>query len=218
VIDPESVIADFSVSRTVVREAFKVLTAKGLIDARPRTGTYVTDRSRWQLLDSDVMNWRARGASDPLLLIELGEVRQLIEPAAARMAAARRSEVQLEELRAALDAMVAWNGKSYDDLVRADVEFHRTVLVAAGNELLLHFEVILEPALKARDTLMHDHNDDRSFLASHTMVFDAIEAGDGEEAHDRMSQLMTTAARDTESALLLDPVGRALLRDRTSVL
>ncbi|MCY7411658.1 MAG: GntR family transcriptional regulator [Salinibacterium sp.] len=65
VVDPEALSAEFGVSRTVVREAIKVLAAKGLMDARPRTGTRITERSRWRLLDTDVMNWRARNAGPP---------------------------------------------------------------------------------------------------------------------------------------------------------
>lgn len=214
VLDPEDVIAEFEVSRTVVREAFKVLTAKGLMDARPRTGTYITERSQWQLLDSDVMNWRSRGARDPLLLLELGEVRQVIEPSAARMAAARRTDAQVETIRAALDRMISWDGRHYDDLVRADLEFHRSVLTAAGNELLQHFEVILEPALQARDTLLHDHSNDRSFIESHTAVFDAIAAGDPTTAHDRMADMMARAAADAERALADDQRGRDVLSAR----
>ena len=218
VIDPEQLIEEFEVSRTVVREAFKVLTAKGLLDARPRTGTYITERSRWQLLDTDVMNWRSRGASDPLLLLELGEVRQIIEPAAARMAAARRTAAHITELRAALDAMIAWDGVRNDDLVQADLAFHRLVLIAAGNELLQHFEVVLQPALEARDTLLHDRSGDRSFIDSHTKVFEAINNRDSQGAHELMSQMMATAAHDIELVLERDARGRDILRGRSSVL
>ena len=213
-VDPESLSAEFGVSRTVIREALKVLAAKGLVDARPRTGTHVTERARWQLLDTDVMNWRSRGTRDPLLLLELGEVRQIIEPAAARMAASRRTDGHLATLRKAVDTMVAWDGSEFGDLVRADLDFHRTVLLAAGNELLQHFEVILEPALQARDSLLHDHNADRAFVNSHLEVLRAIEAGDGFEAHSQMTRMMATAARDAETALAGDPRAQAAIRER----
>ena len=75
-IDGEAIEAEFEVSRTVVREALKVLSAKGLIDARPRLGTFVRDRAYWNLLDADVMAWRGRAENpDSRLVLELGEVR-----------------------------------------------------------------------------------------------------------------------------------------------
>lgn len=209
VVDPDAVLREFGVSRTVVREALKVLTAKGLVDARPRTGTFITDRSRWQLLDADVMAWRTRGSVDALLLLELGEVRQVLEPPAARMAASRRTDQQVAALDDALDRMTDHAASDHEALIQADLDFHRGILVAAGNELLQRFEVILEPALKARDALLHGRPADQTFLDAHRAIRDAIAEGDAEAAYEMMTQMMTRAAADVRDVLEAEgPVSR----------
>lgn len=203
-LDPELVAREFEVSRTVVREAIKVLAAKGLVGARPRLGTYVTERAHWQLLDADVMAWRATDEPDPRLVIELDEVRLIIEPSAARMAAERRSDEQLERIRAAcdlLDRSYASEEPDRPDHTAADLEFHRAVLAATGNELLEHFEVVLAPALQARDRLAHRHLTTLDFLDGHRSVLDAIAAADPDLAHDRMRALMELSATDSAEAL-----------------
>jgi len=223
-IDPDALLADFQVSRTVMREAIKVLTAKGLVDARPRLGTYVTERSRWQLLDSDVMNWRSQGTPDPLLVLELGEVRQVLEPAAAQMAAVRRTPEQLARIEAALHELES----SFDESSRgdsnatphieADLIFHSSVLAASGNELLARFEVILEPALHARDSLAYAYETTRDFLHDHRAVFEAIAAQDPNAARARMQELMDNAARDTELIITSDTEGKAVIDARLRAL
>jgi GntR family transcriptional regulator, galactonate operon transcriptional repressor len=218
VIDPNDLLQSFGVSRTVIREALKVLATKGLVDARPKRGTFITERSRWQLLDGDVMRWRSEGTPDLLLLLELGEVRQAIEPVAARMAALRRNDEQLKVMEESLVVMDAWDGVTHDVIVGADLAFHSGLLKAAGNELLEQFEVILEPALQARDFLTHSHNPDRSFFRRHKAVFDAIAAGDADLAQGTMAEMMTVAVDDAEVALKQSVVGAEVLRHRIRAL
>jgi DNA-binding FadR family transcriptional regulator len=204
VIDPDGLAHELEVSRTVVREALKVLTAKGFIVARPRVGTSITDRSHWQLLDAEVMSWRATGQPDPRLVIELDEVRLVIEPAAARMAAQRRTEEQLARMGAAMQALedsYLSDDPHRPDHAVADLEFHRAILAASGNELLERFEVVLEPALQARDRLAHDHMTDLNFLDDHRHVYEAIVAQDERQAHRLMTALMELSASDSAVAL-----------------
>lgn len=200
-IDPDALLHEFDVSRTVVREALKVLSAKGLVDARPRFGTFVTERSRWQLLDNDVMQWRSRDDPDPVLVLELGEVRQVIEPAAARMAAVRRTPEQLAAIERALNDMRASADGAHGSLIEADLAFHSAVLSAAGNELLARFEVVLEPALHARDSLAFRQIESTSFLTQHFDVCVAIRAQDPDAAFSTMKLLMDDAAEDTAAIL-----------------
>ena len=214
VIDPNELVQAFGVSRTVIREALKVLATKGLVDARPKRGTFITERSRWQLLDGDVIRWRAGGNPDPLLLVELGEVRLAIEPLAARMAASRRTDAHLDEMAEALDIMGGWDGVNRETVVAADLAFHSALLRAAGNELLEQFEVVLEPALEARDALAHSHSDDRGFYRTHLSVFDAIRTRDADAAHTAMADMMKIAIRDAEDALRAVEGGAALLAAR----
>ncbi len=214
VIDPNELVQSFGVSRTVIREALKVLATKGLVDARPKRGTFITERARWQLLDGDVIRWRAGGNPDPLLLVELGEVRLAIEPVAARMAARRRTDAHLDEMEHSLSIMGSWDGVNRETVVAADLAFHSALLRAAGNELLEQFEVVLEPALEARDALAHSHSDDRTFYSTHLAVFEAIRDRDADAAQTAMLEMMKIAMRDAEDALRAVEGGADLLAAR----
>lgn len=203
-LDPEAVAAEFSVSRTVVREAMKTLIAKGLVRARPKLGTFVADRGDWQLLDADVMEWRIGDRPDPRLVVELDEIRTMIEPSAARLAAERGTAPQRARIQRATDRLeatyVTMDADSQQH-IDADLEFHRSILAAAGNELLEQLEVVLAPALKARDDLAYRHIANREFLRGHRAVCDAIAARSGEDAHAAMVELMSLSARDSRVAL-----------------
>jgi DNA-binding FadR family transcriptional regulator len=150
------------------------------------------------------MSWRATGQPDPRLVIELDEVRLVIEPAAARMAAQRRTEEQLARMGAAMQALedsYLSDDPNRPDHAVADLEFHRAILAASGNELLERFEVVLEPALQARDRLAHDHMTDLNFLDDHRHVYEAIVAQDERQAHRLMTALMELSASDSAVAL-----------------
>lgn len=195
-IDPADVEREVSVSRTVVREAVKVLAAKGLVDALPRRGTYVLPREQWNLLDADIMRWRhtGDGEQDAELLESLSELRSLVEPFAARLAAQRRTTADLAELESALKALS--EGSTVDEHTAADLAFHRGMLVATHNELVARLDVVLEPALSARDALAFSHRD-RGYLALHAAVLDAIRDGDPEQAETAIRNLLSHAAADT---------------------
>src|SRR5947207_14750698 len=96
---------ELGASRTVLREAIKVLAAKGLVESRPKTGTRVRPREAWNLLDTDVLAWQQAGAGSPTLLRALTEVRRFIEPAAAELAALRADTRDQAELARALEEM-----------------------------------------------------------------------------------------------------------------
>lgn len=201
-IEPENLVVELNVSRTVVREAIKVLAAKGLLDSRPRRGTYVLPRQRWNLLDADVIRWRNNGGPDARLMVELEEVRQIIEPWGARLAAERRTSDDVAVLAERLAAMEAAEAEA--DKVTSDIKFHQAVLAAAHNELLEQLEVILEPALSARDrfTLQHIHGDDYSGgVKAHEAVFAGIRDGAADAAFSAMQDLLATAAADTQVSL-----------------
>lgn len=201
-IDVDQLETEYAVSRTVVREAVKVLSAKGLLDARPKRGTFVRDRRHWNLLDADVMTWRDEGQGiDLQLLHDLDEVRQAVEPRGAGLAAQRRTLADLAEIDAALARLVETADGDLEDHVRADLAFHRAVLSASQNELLLRMEIIIEPALRARNALAFSEEHGREFLDAHAQVRDAIAAQDGEAAQRLMEGLLVDAAADTEAIL-----------------
>jgi DNA-binding FadR family transcriptional regulator len=104
--------AGLTASRTVLREVIKVLAAKGLVESRPRTGTRVRPRHAWNLLDPDVLAWHQEGASTAAFLRQLSEVRLIVEPAAAELAARRAGESELQAIDEAYRDMVAGGGRT----------------------------------------------------------------------------------------------------------
>jgi DNA-binding FadR family transcriptional regulator len=187
---------ELDISLTVVREALKVLGAKGLVDARQKRGTFVQPRSNWHLLDSDVIRWRFADGVDHRFLAQLDEVREIVEPAAARLAAERRTDVDLDRLESALGAMAAADDP--DRAVSADLAFHRALLVAAHNELLEQMEVVLEVGLAQRDRIVHaaGHIDDA--IPSHAAVLRAIHDGNPDAAERAVRDLLGKARVDSQ--------------------
>jgi GntR family galactonate operon transcriptional repressor len=192
---------EFRVSKTVVREALKVLAAKGLVESRQKRGTIVRPRSAWRLLDPDVVRWRDGGHPDYAFLENLAEVRQIVEPAAAELAAVRRDEHDLERLEAALEAMSA-SGDDAEKIVAADLLFHRALLAAAHNELLTQMEVVLSSGLQVRDRFVHHSTNWSDSVPTHRAVLHAIRDGDAEAAHRGVERLLTQAAADLAEARL----------------
>ena len=196
-LDLTALQAELDVSLTALRESLKVLAAKGLVDARQKRGTYVRPRADWNLLDPDVLRWQFSAEADVSLLRSLDEVRGIIEPAAVRLAALRRTDEDLARLDAALDAMSG--AKDSSGAVEADLSFHRALLSATHNELLERMETVLESALAARDQLVHgteDASDDP--VPSHRAVLDAVRAQDADGAEAAMRALLDKAVSDEE--------------------
>ena len=196
-LDLTALQAEFGVSLTVMRESLKVLAAKGLVDARQKRGTYVRRRADWNLLDPDVLRWQATSESGASLLRNLEEVRGIIEPAAVRLAALRRTNDDLARLDEALDAMSRADDSR--SAVAADLCFHRALLNATHNELLERMETVLESALATRDQLVHgteDASDDP--VPSHRAVLDCVRAGDARAAEAAMRALLDKAISDEE--------------------
>jgi GntR family galactonate operon transcriptional repressor len=199
VLDLPALREEFDISLTALREALKVLAAKGMIDARQKRGTFVQPRDRWNMLDADVMRWQTTAADDPGLLEELTEVREVVEPAAARIAAGRASEEDIEALREALADMAAAVGDP-EASVEADLAFHRRLMAATHNNFLVRMERIIAIGLAERDKLVHGAPTAEDPVPSHRKVFDAIVAGDPAAAEQAMFALVTKSRDDLEKA------------------
>ncbi|WP_206068717.1 FCD domain-containing protein [Nonomuraea composti] len=189
----------FSVSRTAVREALRVLAAKGLVGARPRRGTFVAPRGHWALLDADVLRWRFADRVDETFLDELGEVRLTVEPVVARMAALRRTDRDLADLEDALAAMRTAAGRVAVDHVEADLAFHHALLRAAHNELMTQLATAIEAGLRLRDqfvpaTLTSDSAD------KHAEVLLAVRKQRPKAAESTMRALIERSIADVELA------------------
>lgn len=185
---------ELGVSRTVIRESLKVLAAKGLVDSRQKRGTFIRAREEWNLLDADILRWQFDGSDRPTLLDHLAEVRAIVEPAGARLAAFRRTDEDLAALETALEAMEN-AGDDRQAIIGADLQFHRVLLAAAHNELLAQIETVIEPALAERDRLVHTRPATDP-LPTHYAVYKAVEAGDPDEAERAMGALLTQAQSD----------------------
>ena len=196
-IDVASLERDLDVSRTALREALKVLAAKGLVDARQKRGTFVRSRSDWNLLDADIIRWQFAERSDDGFLDNLHEVRRIVEPAGARLAAERRTDEDVESLEAALETMAAADGDPVK-AVDADLVFHRALLTATHNELLERMEVLLETGLATRDRLVHGAAPHDDPVPSHRAVLDAIRDQDSAAAESAVHALLDKALADLQ--------------------
>jgi GntR family transcriptional regulator, galactonate operon transcriptional repressor len=199
VLDLTTLRAELDVSLTALREALKVLSAKGMIGARQKRGTFVRPRSSWNMLDADVMRWHIQAAADPGLFDQLTEVRAVVEPAAARMAAERATPADLEALRDALTAM-AEAGDDLEATVDADVTFHRSLLSATHNDFLGQIAQIIAIGLAERDKFVHHANPSADPVPTHRAVLDAVAARDPVAAERAMRTLVEMSVADLKQA------------------
>ncbi|MFG2333468.1 FadR/GntR family transcriptional regulator [Streptomyces sp. NPDC048604] len=190
---PEEIGQRFEVSRTVVRESLRVLEAKGLVSARPNVGTRVRPVSDWNLLDPDIIEWRAFGPQRDDQRRELNELRWIIEPLAARLAAGHGRE----DVQQRLADMVEIMGHAFaqaDGLTfaRADAEFHSLLIQLAGNRMLEHLSGIVAAALQVSGaTATGCERPGESCLAHHARIVDCLASGDAQGAETAMRQLLT---------------------------
>jgi DNA-binding FadR family transcriptional regulator len=184
------------VSRTAYREAIRMLAAKGLVTSRTRTGTRVEDRSRWSLFDPDVLAWHFEVAPRRDYIQSLYEFRTMIEPAAAALAARRRTQDDLAAMVAPLQIMRAESFAS-DRGQRADMDFHHAILTAAGNEPLLSLAAGIGAAIRW-STIFKERKDllRRDAIPDHERVYEAIAAKDEARARQAMTDLLEASLSD----------------------
>ncbi len=182
------------VSRSALREAMKVLGAKGLIESRQKTGARVRERCFWHQLDADVLGWRFAAMPTRAFLAELIEMREIIEPAAAAAAAQKRDRDQLGAIGAACKAMA--DAADRDAWARADVEFHSAVLNAANNELMSSLFNVIATALHSFFVLSARASEDFKYsLPNHFDVYDAIRRRSAPQARAAMQRLVDDSRR-----------------------
>jgi DNA-binding FadR family transcriptional regulator len=197
-LDLPALERELGISRTVLRESLKVLTAKGLIGARQKRGTFVTEPHTWNMLDDDVLQWRGADRTNLVLFEQLGELRGIVEPAAAALAAERADDADLAELGTCLESMEQ-AGPDADTAVAADLAFHAALLRATHNDLLASLRGVIEHGLRQRDLLVHADPHTEDPVPAHRAVFDAIQRHDGAAAATAMRSLLDQAARNFEA-------------------
>lgn len=190
-LPPENkLVAHFGTSRTVLREAVKMLTAKGLVDSRPRRGTIVKPETEWNLADPDILSWLLHRKNVLPLILEFVDVRLAIEPSAATLAARNGDEESIEEMKVAIERMrSAINGE--DDLLSADIAFHVAILKASGNRFFWSLRYMVEVALRFSIRITNKRKIDKdAMIDDHNRILEAITARDQQAAETAMRSLI----------------------------
>ncbi|KJV08706.1 hypothetical protein VZ95_16060 [Elstera litoralis] len=188
----ETLAGELGVSRTALREAIKVLASKGLIESRPKIGTRVRPQRVWNLLDPDILAWSL--ATRPVLefIPKLLELREMVEPGAAALAARNHTPEQAEALTAAFNAMDA--APDLDAWNTADVRFHQAVMTATGNDLIASLGALIDLALSTSFDFTTKHTPaPRHGLPLHKVLLDRVLARDAEGARDAAIALLGDA-------------------------
>jgi DNA-binding FadR family transcriptional regulator len=179
------------VSRTALREALRVLAAKGLVQARPKRGTLIRPVEDWNFLDADILTWRLDSDKDSIRVVdELYELRHIIEPIAASLAASHATARDLKDIREAYQDMsdAGDDGEAIHD---PDVRFHRAIIRASGNSLFSSLAHTMTAALSVNFLMVRD--DPAGHIVSlpdHKKVMDAIAAHDASAARLAMQRLI----------------------------
>ncbi len=187
---------EFSASRTVMREAVKTLTAKGLVTSRASIGSIVQGEQSWNLSDPDVLEWflHSKGNIVPLLR-EFIDFRMGIEPIAAARAAEKADDDKIQNIYKALERMYAAE-RGEENMLDADVDFHVAILEACGNRFLINMRHTVDVAL--RISIRVTNNTKGVALSSaddHAAIADAIKAGDVDRAQNAMYALLSEAQK-----------------------
>ncbi len=182
-------------SRTVIREAIKMLTAKGLVGSRPRRGTYVEPESRWNILDPDVLRWILQRRFSFALMREFLVAREGIEPKAAAVAAVRQDHDAIAQIAARLDDMREADEGRMDSL-ESDIAFHIAILHASGNRFFIQFSHVIETALRFSIRLTNSLKGVRmASVEDHERIYLAVKRGDADAAEQAAQDLLTEAIR-----------------------
>jgi len=198
---------EHKVSRSVTREAVKMLTAKGLLSARPRQGTIVLPRASWNLFDADILAWLLERKFSMELLRQFSELRVAIEPAAAALAAAKADAPGLDLVRKGFERMrKAERGE--DDPLESDIEFHVAILQASGNPFFAQFRDVVATALRTSIRVTNRIAGHGADMEGHGAVCDAINRRRPAQAHAAMEKLLT------ETRALIDRADSSATRAR----
>ncbi len=193
--------SEISVSRTAYREAVKILTAKGLVEARPKSGTRAAPRERWNLLDPDVLSWHFEADPNEKFIRDLFELRRFVEPSTARLAAQRRTSADIARIEAAYRGMA--DGAPYAEAtIRADLAFHEAIFSACQNAALQCLSSAVIATLQW--SLLLKTGDEAAYIESlpdHEHVLLAIIDRDGDLASARMAGLVIDSLNTTLAPL-----------------
>lgn len=201
VLNIDELVDRYAVSRSVIREVLRVLASIGFIETRRRVGVMIRPANDWNVFDPQVIRWRLASAGRITQLRSITELRTAVEPHAAWLAAGRADHDEASDL-VGLAAKMWAAGKAGDEerFLSLDIEFHRRVLVASGNEMFVRLQDLIAEVLTGRHKhhLMPHHPSDEA-LQLHADVAQAIQRHDGERARRAMVQLMEQAFDEMKS-------------------
>lgn len=183
------IVKQHGVSRSVTREAVKMLGAKGLLGARPKQGTFVRPPEAWNLFDTDVLRWLLERKSSLALLRQFSELRIAVEPAACALAAKSATPEQQEAITAGLERMRNAD-RGDDDSLDADIAFHIAILRAANNPFFSQFRDVVSTALRTSIRFTNRLSRSSTSLAEHAEVHEAILRRDANAARATMESLI----------------------------
>jgi DNA-binding FadR family transcriptional regulator len=193
--------ATLQVSRTALREALIVLAAKGLIEARQKIGTIVRPREEWNMLDADIVAWRVGSADSDAAIVELYELRKLIEPLAASLAATHSTRREIELIQKAYEDMAA-AGDDGAKVLAPDMRFHRGIIAATGNTLFASLGLAISSALEVNFQAVADTPRGHAWaLPLHKAIVDAIAAHNPKAARLSMHKLLEASELDLRAFL-----------------
>lgn len=198
----EELEGEFGVSRSVMREVVRVLVSMNLVTTRRSVGVTVRDSAHWNPFDPEIIRWRLAGPDRVAQLQSLGELRAGIEPIAAQLAAGRALPDHCGDLtRAVIGMSVAAKSGDLQAFLRSDVEFHRTLLLASGNEMFVGLSTVVSEVLvgRAEHHLMPEPPE-RDDIDLHLKVASAIQCGDGPGARAAMEAILEGTSRALQKA------------------
>jgi GntR family galactonate operon transcriptional repressor len=215
---------ELGMSRSSLRESLRALAGKGLVESRTRRGTMVCPKTSWDILDADVLGWMANAPPDHEYLMALLELRTIIEPAAARLAAQRASPRQILDIGRAYSAMAASLPDDVEACCGHDLELHEGIIAAAGNVFLSRFATVISTALLSSFRVSANARESyANSLSEHWAVADAIRRRAPADAERAMRVLLRGTARDLAPAFTpiklhvrLGKVGRPPSHQRSS--
>ena len=182
------------VSRTVVREAIRTLTGKGLVESRAKSGTRVRPPEQWNQLDPDVLRWRMETSDVDANLGKLFQLRDAVEPSASALAAAHATAQDLARIRAGYEGMAG--ARDDESFVAADMDFHEAIYFATHNEFYWPIAQMLRLTLRQSFTIASWGDHRPRAIAEHRAVLDAISGRDAEGARAAAIVLLRHSADD----------------------
>ncbi|GAA77682.1 MAG: FadR/GntR family transcriptional regulator [Pseudoalteromonas distincta] len=185
---------EYGISRTAVREAVKMLAAKGLISSRPRQGIRVEPANTWNLYDTSVLKWLLESSPSLYVLKDFLQVRLAIEPQAAALAARRADKAAIAEIAVALENMQAASDAPDGEIHEADLSFHTAILFASGNQFFFQLRDFIRTALNV--SIQHTtpaKGSKKAIVDEHFKVYQAILHGESERAKNMMTYMIDEA-------------------------